>query len=421
MRGKSLVRPVFWAVLASVAALPYGIERLQRRQAQPPPAAPKAPVSEIILSGRIGRNGSVDAALRKAGLTRPQSYEAVQAMRDVFDPRRSRPGDTFLIKESKAGKVVDLKYWPDKLGYIWLHRAPDGGLMAQKQVLPVQETDMGAYGSVQSSLWEAMAAQKIPADVIVQFAEIFSWQVDFLTEPRPGDSFKLVWKKKTNELSSKNGEIVFAQYHGREAGDHAAVLYNHQYYDFEGESLRKEFLRAPLNYRRISSYFTNSRYHPILRQYMPHHGIDYAAAYGTPVVSIGQGVVTKAGWNGPIGRMIEVRHNATYSSIYGHLSRFAANLRPGRHVEQGQVIGFVGSTGRSTGPHLHFGFKRDGSLINFFSLHIPPGKRLSAPEELAAFSKVKKDSLVEAARLRRMGEPPSVVALPVEFASGASK
>jgi murein DD-endopeptidase MepM/ murein hydrolase activator NlpD len=147
---------------------------------------------------------------------------------------------------------------------------------------------------------------------------------------------------------------------------------NSGYFDGEGKSLRRAFLRSPLNYRRISSFFTEHRFHPILKIFRPHHGVDYAASYGTPIVTIGDGVVEYGGWKGGYGRFVSIRHNSTYTSTYGHLSGFGKGIVRGARVQQGQVIGYVGSSGLATGPHLDFRITRGGSFINPLRLNIPP-------------------------------------------------
>lgn len=171
------------------------------------------------------------------------------------------------------------------------------------------------------------------------------------------------------------GAILVARYQGKEISKDAYLFKlangNSGYFDADGKSLRRAFLRSPLNYRRISSFFTNSRFHPILKRYRPHHGIDYSARYGTPVVTIGDGTVQYAGWKGGYGRFVSIRHNSTYTSTYGHLSRFGKGVVRGSRVKQGQVIAYVGSSGLSTGPHLDFRITRNNSFINPLKLSVP--------------------------------------------------
>jgi len=166
-----------------------------------------------------------------------------------------------------------------------------------------------------------------------------------------------------------------------------------QYYDAEGNSLQRVFLKSPLNYRRISSYFSRRRFHPILKIYRPHYGVDYAAPTGTPVVTIGDGRVVYAGWKGGLGRYVEIRHNNVYTSCYGHLSRFAKGIRRGARVRQGQVIGYVGATGLATGPHLDFRVKRFGSYVNPLTVDYPRAEPL--PEDKKDEFFARRDSILQ--------------------------
>ncbi|MBK8576099.1 MAG: M23 family metallopeptidase [Elusimicrobia bacterium] len=210
------------------------------------------------------------------------------------------------------------------------------------------------------------------AAVIVELADIFAWDIDFLTETRDGDRFALSWEEeRTPDRRLVSVKILGAIYLGKFTGSHTALRFMDEYYDAEGASLRRAFLHAPLNFRRISSGFTKRRFHPILRTWRPHHGTDYAAATGTPAVTVGDGVVFYRGYKGGLGNVVKVRHNGTYSTYYGHLSRFAKGIGAGTRVKQGQVIGYVGSTGLSTGPHLHFEMIKNGTSVNFLSLKVP--------------------------------------------------
>jgi murein DD-endopeptidase MepM/ murein hydrolase activator NlpD len=225
------------------------------------------------------------------------------------------------------------------------------------------------------------------ASVIVELADIFAWNIDFLTETRDGDRFALTWKEdRTPDGRLVEVKILGAIYDGKATGHHRATRFMDDYYDEKGVSLRKAFLHAPLNFRRISSGFTNRRFHPILRQWRPHHGTDYAAASGTPVVAVGDGTVISQGLSGGLGNLVKVRHNATYTTYYGHLSRFAKGVGAGTRVRQGQVVGYVGSTGLSTGPHLHFEVLKNGTTVNFLTLKMPamgsvPEGRMKAFEQ----------------------------------------
>ncbi|MDP2866837.1 MAG: peptidoglycan DD-metalloendopeptidase family protein, partial [Elusimicrobiota bacterium] len=239
---------------------------------------------------------------------------------------------------------------------------------------------------LQSSLWEALSAAGAPPGVIMDFADIFAWKIDFLTEPRKGDRFALVWETRKTALGAACGaRITGAAYAGAETGEARGFYHGGSYYDEKGASLRRAFLRAPLSYRRISSYFSKARFHPVLRIYRPHNGIDYAAASGTPVSAVSDGTVVFKGRKGGYGNFIELKHGGAYTSGYGHLRGFAKGLRPGARVNQGDVIGYVGMTGLATGPHLDFSLKVNGKFTDFLRFRAPAAESLKG-ERLRVFN-----------------------------------
>jgi murein DD-endopeptidase MepM/ murein hydrolase activator NlpD len=232
-------------------------------------------------------------------------------------------------------------------------------------------------GEVTLSLYDAVCASGGDAELAMLLSDIFAWDIDFFTDPRSGDRFSLLVEQYVRGGNRREyGAVLAARYQGKEVSKEAYLFRlangNRGYFDGEGKSLRRTFLRSPLNYRRISSFFTNSRFHPILKTYRPHHGIDYSARYGTPIVAIGDGKVQYAGWKGGYGRFVSIRHNSIYESTYGHLSRFGKGIARGARVKQGQVIAYVGSSGLSTGPHLDFRIARNGSFVNPLKLSVPP-------------------------------------------------
>jgi len=222
-----------------------------------------------------------------------------------------------------------------------------------------------------------MKKEGISNELILNFADIFSWEIDFLTDPRKGDSFQMIWERYISPEGNvlMEGRILAAQY-VNQGKKYTAIFYqdpegHRGYFTPDGKSLRKSFLRSPLHYRRISSYFSYRRFHPILKIYRPHLGIDYAAPTGTPVSSIGDGVVIFAGWNGGFGKQVKIKHPNGYITSYGHLSRIAKGVRRGKKVYQGQVIGYVGATGLATGPHLDFRISKNGRYYNFLKMRLP--------------------------------------------------
>lgn len=307
----------------------------------------------------------VSKALKKAGLACP------------------RPGDVYAAAYSTAGAAAAFAVARGED----IYRVSVGGgrFEAVKSSMPVAYTVREASGTLQSSLWEAMSAEGLPPALIMEFSDVFAWEIDFLTEPRKGDRFALVWEEGVSALGRRTGlRVKAAAYSGEQAGEARGYYHGGGYYNGKGNSLRRAFLRAPLSYRRISSYFSRARFHPILRRYRAHNGIDYAAPSGTPVSAIADGTVSFKGRKGGYGNFLELRHANSCVTGYGHLKGFASGLRAGSRVAQGQVIGYVGMTGLATGPHLDFSLKLNGRFTDFLKFR-PPSVASLAGEKLAAF------------------------------------
>jgi murein DD-endopeptidase MepM/ murein hydrolase activator NlpD len=244
---------------------------------------------------------------------------------------------------------------------------------------------------IETSLYEALQ-DKEALPVVFEMADIFQWEFDFLTETRVGDSLNVVYTQYV--IDNENillDKVIYASYNGKLYSNNIyyyPVLQG--YYDKEGGSTKRTFLRSPLSYRRISSGFSTGRYHPILKIVRPHHGIDFAAPKGTPVSASADGVVDYVGKKGGLGNAVFIRHNSVYRTAYGHLWRYARDIRKGKRVSQGQVIGYVGKTGMATGYHLHYTMYRYGKPIDPFTMKNPPGKEI--PDSLQAdFFKYRSD------------------------------
>lgn len=252
-------------------------------------------------------------------------------------------------------------------------------------------------GEIASSLYESMLAIGEKALLCANYADILAWEIDFFTETQTGDSFfVLVERKFQDTIWVDYGKILAVRYKGK-VGDFSGVYFidpngYRDYYDLQGKSLRKAFLKSPLRYSYVSSYFSRARYHPILKIVRPHHGIDYVAPSGTPVSAIGDGIITFIGWRGGYGRLVEIAHNQRFKSRYGHLSRFGSGVKTGRRISQGQIVGYVGSTGLATGPHLHFELLQNGNWVNPIKI-IPPRAEPVRQEYLTQFFK-HRDSLL---------------------------
>jgi murein DD-endopeptidase MepM/ murein hydrolase activator NlpD len=258
-------------------------------------------------------------------------------------------------------------------------------------------------GKITSSLYETMLAQGEQPQLIMDYTDVFGWEIDFFSEVQPNDSFAILFERKYCDSACIGyGAILAATYWGQ-VGSFAGYRFTDpedttDYYNPEGQNLRKTFQKSPLRFSRVSSFF-GRRFHPILRRTRQHSGIDYVAPKGTPVEAVSDGRVVSAGWSGGYGRLVVVRHAEGYETRYGHLSGFARGIRSGASVKQGQLVGYVGSTGLSTGPHLHYEVRKFGSAVNPLRLN-PPRRSPVKKEFLAQFQRTR-DSLAQA--MARLG------------------
>jgi len=329
-----------------------------------------------LFSGNVRRGDTLYDFLRKSNISSQKSYLILKHLRLVFNPKYCKPGDKLEVQKNENGLVL-FKYFPRGLKYYVVEEIKPDVFSARVEEIPKEKILIGAKGKISSSLYEAMKNEGLNNELIMKFADIFSWEIDFLTDPRKGDEFQLIWERYVDKNGKvlMDGKIVAAQYINR-GKKHTAIHYSDPqgkggYYTPEGKSLRKAFLRSPLHYRRISSYFSYRRFHPILKIYRPHLGIDYAAPTGTPVSTVADGTVIFVGWRGGYGRCVRIKHPGGYITSYGHLSRFARGIKKGKKVVQGQVIGYVGATGLATGPHLDFRITKNGRYLNFLKLKLP--------------------------------------------------
>ncbi|MFH1415556.1 MAG: peptidoglycan DD-metalloendopeptidase family protein [Elusimicrobiota bacterium] len=333
----------------------------------------------VIKDGKIGKGDSLYKALTR-DFSIKETISLSKALSEKLNTKHIKPGDSYKVYSSTSGNILKFIYMPSPLLNYVADRSTYGFIVSK--FIPETEEKLAAVkGVINSSLYGGMQNCGIETRMIMNFTEIFQWQIDFFTEVRPGDRFQLVFKRYYLDGEPvENGSIIAALYKGH-AGNLTAIRFNDgelpDYYNSEGESFRKQFLKAPLNYKRISSYFSLHRMHPILKIVRPHYGIDYAAPTGTPVSSIGNGKVVFVGWENGYGKTVIVKHNSIYTSHYGHLSRYAKGINKGVNVKQGQLIGYVGMTGLATGPHLDFKIERYGKPVNFLKLKLPAAKSVS--------------------------------------------
>jgi murein DD-endopeptidase MepM/ murein hydrolase activator NlpD len=274
------------------------------------------------------------------------------------------------------------------------------GILFQKREKPFEVELKAASGTVSSSLTADAQRAGIHSALLSQLADIFTWDVDLEKDIRPGDSYKILYEQRSRVGQEARPSLRIMAAELLSAGQKFTAIYfeKHKgvgnYYNTEGRSLARSFLRFPLEFTNITSLFTESRFHPLLKTNVPHTGVDFAAQRGTPVRAIGDGIIAEAGWNGGYGKAIDIKHDGNYMSRYAHLQKFAEGIRPGSQVSKGQVIGYVGSTGRTTGPHLHFELYKDQQYINPLSIEFPADEFIE-PNLQLLFENQKRTFLVQ--------------------------
>lgn len=343
-----------------------------------------------VDTGYVREGETLGGILRKCGATREQLTHVLSLDREQFDVRTIRAGKRYLACYQPDSVLLYWIYQPDIKTAKVLHLTDS--LHVEHHEKPVEIRARYAEATIESSLWNAMITNGLPADLALELSEIYAWTIDFFGLQKD-DSIRVYYEEQYVDSTRIGiGHIYAAHfYHGRRWQD--AYWFENEdirgYFDGDGNSLRKAFLKAPLNYKRISSHFSYARKHPVLKIVRPHTGVDYAAPTGTPVVSIGDGVVIEKGYKGGGGHTVKIRHNSTYTSAYLHLSKYGKDLRVGSHVSQGQVIGYVGSSGTATGPHLDFRIWKNGCPIDPLKMESPPVEPVPAAYRTAF------DSVVE--------------------------
>ena len=312
----------------------------------------------------------------------------------IFKPSNFRVGERYTLFKSLDGKELEyLVYEPNVYHYFIFNFIDSIGI--KKIERPVTKKIKTTSGTIESSIWNAMAQQGSSPELIAKLEDALQWSIDFY-HLQKGEKFKIVYESHNIEGKEIGAGLVLAAKYEMEKNTINAIYYSKPafkgYYDLEGRPLNKGFLRSPLRFSRISSYFNTSRLHPILRRVRPHFGTDYAAPHGTPIMSVGNGVVLEARYSGGNGNYVKIKHDKLHTTQYLHMSRIGPGIRSGAQVQQGQTIGFVGSTGLATGPHVCFRFWKNGQQVNHLKLSFPPPEPLPK-EEIPSFNK-EKESIV---------------------------
>ena len=349
------------------------------------PAAPTAAGLEV----EIQKNESFYLALQRHGLAHETIMQIVKACKPHTNLRSVQRGDRFPMTLNPSGEFASLRVPVDLEHYVDVVNG-DGVMTASLQSLPVERVVRAVRGSIETNLFDAIALAGGDAALTDEVASILGWEIDFLRDLRVGDQFTVLFEEYEYEGKPiRPGQVLACQFTNQGREYHAYLFENEfelpSYYDAEGKSLERQFLRAPLKYSRISSGFSKRRLHPVTRTVRPHWGVDYVAPVGTPVHATADGIVIQRERERAEGNVVGVRHGQSYETYYLHLSRFA-QARIGDRVRQGDVIGYVGNTGMSTAPHLDYRIKHRGNWINPSKLKLPASEPVPAERRDAFFA-----------------------------------
>jgi len=350
------------------------------------PATPEPPPADRLEKLTLKRGDTLVSALRRAGLRLAKAHEVATALRQAgVNLRRLRPGDALEVTWSPGEQPTSVT-WQESP---WLSHAAvaDETGWSVKRLETTPDVRVAAvHGTVERSLFTAVDRAGESPQLVLALVGIFESDFDFTADTREGDRFRLLVEKRfAGDTFVSYGHILAAQYQSGERRltgiGFAGRSDKFSFYDLAGRSMRKSFLKSPLEFSRITSGFTYARPHPILGGVRPHLAIDYAAPVGTPVRAVADGVVLRAGWNGGNGIQVHLRHRSGYETVYNHLSRVASGIRAGVRVTQRQIVGLVGATGLATGPHLDYRVSKDGHFVNPLSEKFIPGDPIPASQK----------------------------------------
>lgn len=345
----------------------------------------------------VQRNETLSDIFNSYNLGSVSLENIILKAQDIFNVRSIRAGRPYhsYVSDDSLSQLRYLVYQKDNINYVVFDL--NDSLRIYEDSKPVEVSTNSFSASINHSLFASLSENGASIELAVKLSQIFAWQVDFYAIQK-GDRFKVMYEEKSvGDKIIGIGDIMGAYFQHR-GTDYYAIPFEQdsvlQFFDQNGNSLRKAFLKAPLEFSRISSRFSKNRFHPILKRNKPHLGTDYAAPHGTPIRTIGDGIVLEAGYSGGNGNYVKIKHNSTYSTQYLHMSRFAKGIRRGASVKQGQVIGFVGSTGLATGPHLCFRFWKNGVQVDPYKEVNPPSYPVK-PDLTAQFDSVKTRIMTE--------------------------
>jgi murein DD-endopeptidase MepM/ murein hydrolase activator NlpD len=373
---------------------------------QSPTASLSAPLpapAPLTLDVSVARGDTLMQLLVRNNVSRQEAHAVVSALTPVYDLKRMRIGQTFSlvmsststplpgsVETERAGDIADksttpgllrLSFRPSVDQDIIVKRDTPANFKAEVIERPLEKRDAHAQGRITTSLYDSAIAADLPIDVLMRLIQVFSFDVDFQREIQPGDGFAVLYDEFRDELGEpvRAGGIHWASMtlsgQTLEYAQFKSKSGFNDYYNRKGQSVKKTLMRTPINGARLSSRFGKRR-HPVLGYTKVHRGVDFAAPKGVPIMAAGDGVIESLGRNGSFGKYIRIRHNSTYKTAYAHMSGYGRGLKKGSRVRQGNIIGYVGSTGRSTGPHLHYEVLKNGRQTNPMSVRLPAGDKL---------------------------------------------
>jgi murein DD-endopeptidase MepM/ murein hydrolase activator NlpD len=344
-----------------------------------------------LTTDKIKRNFLLSDMLMRHGVTMQEIDQVITGSKSIFDVRKMRTGNNIILfcNKDSAAKLSYFVYEHDPTTcYVFSF---NDSLNITEYRKAIKSEIKYATGTIETSLWDAMIGGGLHPTLAVSLSEVFAWTVDFFGLQK-GDNFKVIYEELSIDGKVLGSSRIYGAQFNRSGTSISAIPFiqddKEAFFDADGNSMRKAFLKAPLQFSRISSHFSSARMHPILRIVRPHYGVDYAAPIGTPVHAIGDGRITSATNEGGAGRMVRIQHNSVYATAYMHLSRFGEGVASGRMVKQGDIIGYVGTSGLSTGPHLDFRFYKNGSPVDPLRVEAPPVEPVSEANK-AKFDKVR--------------------------------
>ncbi len=339
------------------------------------------PVNRVVKSVTIKNGDTLSSAFNTQGISASVLYKVINESADGKLLKSIRKGERFdfIFIDNEFSQLF---YHPDITQTYRFSKDSTGKFTSTLSINPLDAIPVYREGVIESSLFVAAAKSDIPVNIIMNMVSIFGWDIDFSLDIRKGDHFKIIYNELYQEGEKiKNGQILAAEFTNRNK-TYQAILYtdpagNSNYYSPDGKSMRKAFLRNPVKFSRISSRFTKKRWHPVLSKWRSHKGVDYAGPTGTPIYAAGDGRIIHAGRKGGYGNTVIIEHGGKYTTLYAHMNAFNKNARKGRRIKQGQTIGYIGSTGLVTGPHLHYEFRVSGVHRNPLTVKLPAAEPIN--------------------------------------------